>query len=132
MTILNVKSLTNNSIKMNKKSITVFSTIVFSFLLSCQKKENLPTSNPTTTPTDCATISYKTDIAPMMSANCTSCHNANQASAGINLSTYANVAKYASSSLNAMNNGSMPPAGKLPIGTIQKLNCWISQGKLNN
>jgi cytochrome c553 len=117
---------------MNKKSITVFSTIVFSFLLSCQKKENLPTSNPTTTPTDCDTISYQTDIAPLMSANCTSCHNANQASAGINLSTYANVSKYATSSLNAINDGSMPPAGKLSADIIKKFSCWISQGKLNN
>jgi len=102
--------------------------VVF-FATSCTKD----TSSSTTLSTaDCTTISYKTDIAPIMSANCTSCHNANQASAGINLSSYANVAKYASSSLNAMNNGSMPPAGKLPAGTIQKLNCWISQGKLNN
>ncbi len=117
---------------MNKKSITVFSTIVFSFLLSCQKKENLPTSNPTTTPTDCDTISYKTDIAPMMSTHCTSCHTSNQASAGVNLSTYANVSKHASSSLNAMNDGSMPKSGKLSADIIKKFSCWISQGKLNN
>ncbi len=96
---------------------------------SCTKTTSASTTLSTA---DCVAISYKTDIAPIMSANCISCHNANQASAGINLSTYANVAKYASSSLNAMNNGSMPPAGKLPTGTIQKLNCWISQGKLNN
>jgi cytochrome c553 len=67
-----------------------------------------------------------------MSANCTSCHNANQASAGINLSTYANVSKYATSSLNAINDGSMPPAGKLSADIIKKFSCWISQGKLNN
>jgi cytochrome c553 len=97
---------------------------------SCTKATS--TNTTTFSTADCVSISYKTDIAPMMSANCISCHNANQASAGINLSTYANVAKYASSSLNAMNNGPMPPAGKLPSGTIQKLNCWISQGKLNN
>ena len=117
---------------MNKKSITIFSTIVFSFLLSCQKKENITTSNPTATPSECDTISYKTDIAPLMSANCTSCHNSNQASAGINLSTYANVSKYATSSLNAINDGSMPPAGKLSADIIKKFSCWISQGKLNN
>ena len=67
-----------------------------------------------------------------MSANCTSCHNTNQASGGVNLSSHTNVSKYASSSLNAINNGSMPPSGKLSADVIKKFSCWISQGKLNN
>jgi len=102
---------------------------LFALTTACNKSTSSTTSTSTA---DCTTISYKNDIAPIMSANCTSCHNANQASAGINLSTYPNVSKYATSSLNAMNDGSMPPVGKLPSGTIQKLNCWITQGKLNN
>ena len=112
---------------MKKLKLLVAGISLIALSTACNKA-----TTSTTSTADCVTISYKTDIEPIMSANCTSCHNANQASGGVNLSTYANVSKYASSSLNAMNNGSMPPSGKLPSGTIQKLNCWISQGKLNN
>lgn len=104
-----------------KKLHLLFLGISYLFIATSCNKETASSTSLSTA--DCATISYKTDIEPIMSANCTSCHNSNKASGGVNLSTYANVAKYASSSLNAMNNGSMPPAGKLPTGTIQKLNC---------
>ncbi len=115
--------------EMKKINYTIIGIATIALSTACNKST---TTTSTTSTADCVTISYKTDIEPIMSANCTSCHNSNQASGGVNLSTYANVSKYASSSLNAMNNGSMPPSGKLASGTIQKLNCWISQGKLNN
>ncbi len=79
-----------------------------------------------------STVSFKTSIDPMLSANCKSCHNSSQASGGVNLSTYANVYSNASSSLSAINNGSMPPNGKLSLASINNLSNWIKQGKLNN
>lgn len=103
-------------------------------LFSCEKEENESSNNSTSTSTCTSntTISYAKDIAPLMSTNCVSCHNSSQSSGGIILDNYASVSQFASSSLHAIENGSMPPSGKLAAEDIQKLTCWISQGKKNN
>lgn len=69
-------------------------------------------------------ISYKNDIAPIMSSYCVGCHN--------NLNNHAGVSNWSSKSLNAMKDGSMPPNGQLPAGFIKKFEDWITQGKKNN
>lgn len=69
-------------------------------------------------------ISYKNDIAPILSSYCVGCHS--------NLNNYSGVSSWSSKSLNAMKNGSMPPNGQLPTGFIQKFQDWITQGKKNN
>ena len=69
-------------------------------------------------------ISYKNDIAPILSSYCVGCHS--------NLNNYSGVSGWSSKSLNAMKNGSMPPSGQLPTGFIQKFQDWITQGKKNN
>ena len=109
-------------------SITAIS--VISAFAACKKDAS--TSSASTTCTSTTTISYAKDIAPIMTANCTNCHGAGQKSAGISLHTYSSVSQFANSSLNAIQNGSMPPSGKLSSSDIQKIACWISQGKLNN
>lgn len=108
-------------------------TFICLFFISC-KKENTNTVTPINSNVkNCSkTISYKTEIVPMMNTYCVSCHSSNQASGGINLSGYNNTSTHATSSLNSIKNGSMPPMGSIPDSLIQKLNCWINQGKLNN
>lgn len=109
-------------------------TFIGGMLFSCKKKTTTTTTTtPTTTTLDTTkTISYKTDIAPLLSQECSGCHNNSNASAGVNLSSYSNVSKYASKSLGAINSGSMPPSGKWSADKITVFSKWISQGKLNN
>ena len=95
-------------------------------LVSCKK------STATVTCTSSTTISYAQEIAPLMNSSCVSCHNSSVRNGGIDLSSYSKVSQNATSSLSAIQNGSMPPSGKLSDASIQKLSCWISQGKQNN
>jgi uncharacterized membrane protein len=100
-------------------------------ITACKKKTSTPTATCSTT------ISYANDIVPMMTQNCTSCHNSSNASGGYNLTTHANVSNNASIVLNSMRhqNGATPmPQGssQLPSTTIDKFDCWIQQGKPNN
>jgi hypothetical protein len=102
-------------------------------LFSCKKETTTPTTTtPTTTLDTTKVISYKTDIASLMSQECTSCHNNSNTSGGVNLSSYANVSKFASSSLSAINAGIMPPSGKWSADKIAVFSKWITQGKPNN
>ena len=108
--------------------------LIGSMMFSCKKETTTSTTtNPTTTTLDTTkTISYKNDIAPLMSQECTSCHNNANTSAGVNLSSFANVSKFASSSISAINAGIMPPSGKWSADKIVVFSKWIAQGKLNN
>jgi|APGre2960657444_1045066.scaffolds.fasta_scaffold37792_2 cytochrome c553 len=79
-----------------------------------------------------STISYSKEIAPIMSANCISCHDSGNQNGNVNLSSFEMVNKNATKALTAIKNGTMPPNGKMEDSLIIKLNCWISQGKKNN
>ena len=84
-----------------------------------------------------ATISYANDIAPMMSQNCTGCHNASNASGGYNLTTYSNVSSSADIILKSMRHSSgvdnMPKgSSKMATDVVDKFDCWNQQGKANN
>ncbi len=89
----------------------------------------------------CDTIEtkYASTIAPILSANCNSCHSGATPSANINLETYDEVKKY-------VNNGSllgsikhesgwdaMPQgASKMDDCKILKIQTWIGRGAINN
>lgn len=82
-------------------------------------------------------ISYQQDVAPIMEVNCTTsgCHDVS-AAGGYDLTTYSSVATAAdqiSTAINHLGGSPMPQgADKLPDSTIQKFDCWVSQGKLDN
>ncbi len=83
------------------------------------------------------TISFANDILPIMQSNCTSCHNANNASGGYDLTNHAGVAqntgKLYGSILQDNSASSMPQGGnKIADSLIQKVYCWINQGAKNN
>lgn len=99
---------------------------------SCKKESSTSTTTTSTNSSCSKTISYKTEIAPMMATYCVSCHSSGQASGGVNLSSYSSVSSNASRSLSSIKSGSMPPMGSIPDSLVQKLSCWISQGKANN
>ncbi|MDF7813266.1 hypothetical protein [Hymenobacter sp. YC55] len=86
-----------------------------------------------------ADVTYALTVAPLLQKNCTSCHNANFASGGVNLSTYATVRTVA---LNGRLVGSvnhepgyspMPKGGaKLAECDITQLRKWVTDGAANN
>lgn len=76
-----------------------------------------------------ATVTYTTDIAPIMTQNCTSCHGASLARAGIQLHTCATAANNASAAIDAIDGGSMPPGGSVPQADRDKLAAWIAAGQ---
>jgi hypothetical protein len=113
------------------KNILLAITITLS-LYACTKEKGVP--EPTTVVcTD--TISYSTDIAPIMNANCTSggCHDSGSGNG--------DYTGYAGLKIDADNSKlinrvvvlkNMPPGGALPDSLIAKINCWVEQGALNN
>ncbi len=123
--------------KKNFKYILVGSLMLFLVdmtISACTKDKVQPAPVDNT----CAdTISFANDILPIMENNCTSCHNASNASGGYDLSNYAgvtqNTGKVYGSILQDGSASSMPQGGsKIADSSIQKINCWINQGAKNN
>ena len=83
-------------------------------------------------------MSFKTNISPIIDTNCKGCHNANNPSGGIDLSTFDNVKKYADSGVlvgvitQAPNYIAMPVGSKLSQCNIDKIKSWIADGSKNN
>ena len=129
------------------KYSTFFLTALFAgiFLLSCSKSneedlDNNPGGN--NPPATCVTtnMKYATDIAPIIQANCFSCHsNANMAISGISLEGHANLVKKVNDGglLGAINHAAgftpMPQGGaKLSACIINKIKAWVDDGAQNN
>lgn len=91
-------------------------------------------------PVECADqISYASDIATIMSTSCNTagCHNAAGASGGLVFENHSQVSDHASKILNAIRHeGGFQPmpqgSAKLSDEIINKVACWIEQGKPNN
>ncbi len=91
-------------------------------------------------PGDCPdTISFATQVEPIMVANCSTsgCHDAASQANGYNLEGHANIATNANDILTVIKHeGGMTPmpynAPKLADSLIQQFECWTAQGKLNN
>ena len=85
-----------------------------------------------------ATINYTDHIAPIMSNSCIGCHsNPPNNGAPFPLISYSQVSQRANSILSAMNKqsgtpGAMPTSGRLPQATIDLVEQWIADGKLEN
>jgi hypothetical protein len=115
-------------------------TLIFltSFLIfSCRKDK---VQEVTIQPEECGeTVSYTNEIQPFLDINCSTsgCHNANSGSAGYVLETHTQISDNADVILSVIRHESgfspMPQGSpKLNDSTIQKMECWISQGKLFN
>lgn len=79
-------------------------------------------------------VTYDADVKSIIAGNCTSCHGGATPSAGLNLTTYANVKTAAQSGklVGRMNNSSnpMPPSGILSAGNRQIIDKWVKDGLL--
>lgn len=98
-----------------------------------------------TRPTGRETVSFALDIAPILSANCVGCHNAQQPDAELNLSTFAGILRGGESGpvvkpgesnqspLHRRTTGEdqpiMPPEGDPLLKEVtDKIATWISEG----
>lgn len=89
---------------------------------------------------DCPdTISFSTQIEPIMVANCSvsGCHGGGSTAGGYNLEGYANISANANTILTVIKHegglAPMPQGGnKLADSLIQQFKCWKDQGTLNN
>ena len=100
-------------------------------LFSCTREKVTPIDQQCNT-----TISFANEVMPILQANCISCHDQGNASGGYDLSNYTAVAANANAVVGSIKANSyqlMPLGGPaLPDSTIQKIKCWIEQGKLDN
>jgi cytochrome c553 len=99
-------------------------------------EEELYPSNGCVVPT---TVSYKTDVSPIITNNCLSCHSTQSKQGGIDLEGHTQLKKYASNGglLGTIKHTSgfskMPQgASKLSDCNIAKIEKWVNAGSLNN
>ena len=84
------------------------------------------------------TVFYQTEIKTLIDQNCATsgCHDAVTHTAGYDLTSYENVSANAQAILASMQPGAIPqqmPLGSpLPDTVIQRFDCWVKQGKLEN
>lgn len=83
------------------------------------------------------TVFYQTEIKALIDQNCATsgCHDAATQTQGYDLSTYQNVSANAQIILESMHGVTvqlMPLGNALPAASIQRFDCWIKQGKLEN
>lgn len=118
---------------MAKKSLMLSSSMLLSSLLAlwgCGLKPAVGTEPTPASAAECATASqsYQDDIAPLLNANCISCHSGAGASAGVQLDTYDSVVSNSARALDAMSNGSMPPGGALAASQVDTFRAWAEGG----
>lgn len=83
-------------------------------------------------------ITYESEIKSIIDSGCVGCHNNPPINgAPFSLVNYQQVSTRANSILNAMSRQSgssaaMPPSGRLPQNTINKIQEWIDNGLLEN
>lgn len=103
--------------------------LIIPFLFGCKKDkvQNYPNAN-------CSdTVSFNNEILPLIQNNCTGCHD-NQN--GYSLTNHSNISTNSTAIIGAMRNSGyqlMPQGGPaLPDSVIQRFECWVNQGKLDN
>ncbi len=131
-----------------KKTFFITLTILGSIFLStgiqsCYYDNEEVLYGSSTTVCDASVGTFATNIQPIMAAQCATsgCHNATTASAGANLSTYANIKSYITNnkdffigSIKHTSGFSAMPksSNKLATCEISKIESWINAGMLNN
>ncbi|MCE3295201.1 MAG: hypothetical protein K0R65_915 [Crocinitomicaceae bacterium] len=103
------------------------------FLAASCTKAKAPVSIITA---DCQdTIKFSTQILPMITENCFSCHDEGMGQSPV-LSNHATIMSHAELMLKAMKGEGAPQmpqgADPLPDSLIQQFSCWIAQGKQDN
>lgn len=114
-------------------------TVIFINACYYDKAELLYPTNSGATCDTSAVISYSSRVAPILRAQCYSCHSATGGSGNINMSTYANDkvialnGKLYGSISHAAGYIAMPQGGGLMSSCDQAvIKKWITNGALNN
>jgi hypothetical protein len=106
-------------------------TLYLSLISSCAK-DKVTVVIPPNCPD---TVSFNAEILPLIQNNCSGCHNTGNGT-GYTLTTHSNISSAADAVLGSMQGNGyqlMPQGGPaLPDSLIQKVECWIYQGKKNN
>ena len=115
----------------------IFFSIFISIISSCTYKNKVDVLQQNLC--DTTETKYASTIAPILSANCNSCHGGSSPSANINLETYDEVKKYVNNgtligSIKHKSGYSNMPQGasKLDDCKILKIETWIGRGAQNN
>jgi hypothetical protein len=124
---------------MKKRTIFMSLLAIGLLLTACYyDKEEVLYGNAATA-CDTTAVTYAGTIAPIMSANCNSCHSGSAASGGVVTSTYASLSIIALNgtlghSVNWDNSLSPMPKGgsKLPTCDLSKIKKWVNLGAPNN
>ena len=120
-----------------KKIVSIFLTLgslaaLALFLPSACTKAKTPPPLPEVICT--STISFSTQIAPMIEENCSGCHGAGAGTSPV-LSNYAEISQNANDIIFALRGTPqlMPEGGPaLADSLIQQFQCWLQQGTQNN
>lgn len=107
---------------------------IFGYLMlpSCRKEKVGDNIDP-----NCIdTVSFSATVLDIINTNCTGCHGVGNTT-GYTFTNHTNISNNATAILNSMRGqggfqqmpDGLPP---LPDSVIQKISCWIDQGKLNN
>ena len=106
------------------------------FAISC-KKDKAPEVVEIDACAD--TVSFSQFVQPLIEQNCatTGCHDANTSQSGFNFTGYLNISVFSDSMIGSIRHdpgfAPMPFAQpKFADSLIQKIECWIAQGKLDN
>ncbi|PID69120.1 MAG: hypothetical protein CR989_03370 [Flavobacteriales bacterium] len=106
---------------------TIYAGIIIIFTITllftnCSKDNDAPETEK---------VTYNNKIKDIIDANCISCHaSPPQNGAPFSLTTYADVKDKSAEILNAVKTGKMPPYGELSQTTIDAIQQWIDDGKL--
>jgi hypothetical protein len=112
------------------------SSFIILFLIVCSCKKDKVEFYSTSNCSD--TVSFNTEILPIIIENCSACHDNGQN--GYSFTNHANISANSSAIIGSMRNSGfllMPRDGNnisyaLPDSIIQRVECWIDQGKKNN
>lgn len=80
------------------------------------------------------TISFSTQIAPMIEENCAGCHGSGAGTSPV-LSNYTEISQNADAIIQALRGTPqlMPQGGPaLSDSLIQQFQCWLQQGRMDN
>jgi hypothetical protein len=86
----------------------------------------------TTIQDSCSLRTYSNSIKKVFDDNCVACHSTSNSMAGIDLSTYSSsIATNTFALKDRITNGGMPmpTAGLMPQSEINKVICWIQNGR---
>lgn len=110
---------------------------VVAFVVSCAKdKIKEVEATPAFLTADCPdTVKFNTDVMPIITEWCVACHGDGGSTSPL-LKDYATVSQNSDKILKSIKADGLPlmPKGgpALNDSLIQKISCWIQQGKLNN